>query len=118
MGRYLTDGTAESLGILALARQKTFAAAGSAQTDATLVGHPLNLVTGASGTNGVVLTKAKVPGRTVEIYSSAATNALLVYPPVGGTINNGSTNASFSATARTPFIFTCTSADGLTWIAK
>lgn len=118
MGMYVTIGSLEREGILVTARQGTIAAAGSSQTDAATGGGNVTVVTGASGTNGVIIGKPKVMGRQRIYYSSAATNALLIYPPVGGTINNGSTNAAFSATARTPVYLTSITADGLTWIAK
>lgn len=102
MGMFQTTGSNERFGILEGSRQKTVAAAGSAQTDATLVGANINIVTGASGTNGVVLSRAKTKGRASLVYSSAATNALLLYPPVGGTINGGTLNASLSVAAQKP----------------
>lgn len=120
MGIFQTVGSNARYGVLDAGSQRTVAAAGVSQTDATVLrdSDAVIVVTGASSSNGVVIPKAKVLGRQHLIYSSAATNALLIYPPVGGTINTGSTNASFSATARTPYYFTCTSGDGLTWIAK
>lgn len=110
MGMFQTTGSNERYGILEGSRQRTVAAAGSAQTDATLIGANVSLVTGATGANGVVLHKASKGPYTGMIYSSAATNALLVYPPTGGTINNGSVNAAFSLTARKPVTFMATTA--------
>lgn len=99
MGMFQTIGSNERYGIIEGARQRTVAAAGSAQTDATLIGANVTIVTGASGTNGVVLRKANNKYAAL-VYTSAATNALLVYPPSGGTINGGSVNASFSIPAK------------------
>ena len=104
MGMFQTTGSNERYGIIEGSRQRTIAAAGSSQTDATLIGANVTIVSGASGTNGVILRKGKNLYSGV-IYPSAATNALLVYPPSGGTINGGSANASFSVTARKPAIF-------------
>ena len=42
-------------------------------------------------------------------------NTLTVYPPSGGTINNG---ASVTISANALSYFTCCSTDGLTWISK
>lgn len=107
MGMFQTPGSNERFGVLETSRQRSVAASGSSQTDAALIGANVSLVSGASGTNGVVLRKGKAQ-YTGMIYSSAATNALLVYPPAGGTINNGSVNSPFSVTARKPAIFTST----------
>lgn len=105
MGMYQTIGSIERTGTIEAARQRTVAAAGSAQADAALIGANVSVVTGASGTNGVRLRPGKGLNYAGVVYSSAATNALLVYPPVGGTINNGSTNAAISVAARKPAIF-------------
>ena len=103
MGMFQTVGSNERFGILEGARQKSVAAAGSSQTDAALIGANISIVSGATGSNGVVLRPVK--GNTMYaamVYSSAATNALLLYPPSGGTINGGTANASISITARKP----------------
>lgn len=105
MGMFQTTGSNERYGVIEGSRQKAAAAAGSGQSDATLIGANLTVVSGASGTNGVVLRKGKKNTYAGVIYSSAATNALLVYPPSGGTINGGSANASVSVSARKPAIF-------------
>lgn len=111
MGMFQTTGSNERLAVLEGTRQRTIAAAGSAQADAALIGANITVVTAASGTNGVVLRKAKSGNPyTGMVYSSAATNALLVYPPVGGTINNGTANAALSVAARKPIFFVAVSA--------
>jgi len=76
-------------------------AAGSTQANAALLTGVVNNVIGADGTKGVILPAPKVPGQSVWVYSSAATNALRVYPHSGGTINHGTTNAAVTQTART-----------------
>ena len=92
----------------------TLAAAGTTQGTAAAITSSIVTVTGASGTNGVILPSA-MPGDTVTIYSSAATNALLVYPPSGAAINAASANAAYSHTAQTTHQFKCFSATS--WLA-
>lgn len=87
----------------------TVAAAGTNQGTAASLANCSNVVTGASGANGVILPTPKAAGQRVSVYSSAATNALLVYPPSGGTINDGTQDAALSVTARTLKIFEATS---------
>lgn len=77
----------------------TVAAAGTSQGTGTPITTSLNIVTGASGTNAVVLPSCQV-GDSVLIYSSAATNALLVFPDSGSSINALSANASYSLPAQ------------------
>jgi len=94
---------------------QTLAAAGTNQATGGVIRSSKVTVTGATGSNAVVLPAAEL-GDSVLVYSSAATNALLVFPPVGGNINAAAANASFSATAQTPFYFTKVSATQ--WLAK
>lgn len=99
------------------------AAAGAAQASAA----PLNMtsaqaqamfiVTGATGNNGVLLPTASIPGAEIVLISSAATNALLVYPPAGGAINYGTVNANQSITARKPVTFIALDTAG-NWMAN
>jgi hypothetical protein len=90
----------------------TVAAAGSAQSSAAVLPlTPSVLITSASGTNGVIL--PRIGKIEMNLFSNAATNAVLVYPPVGGTINGGTSNASVSLAARTYGSFS--SLDGLNW---
>lgn len=94
---------------------QTLAAAGTNQATGGVIRSSNVTVTGASGSNAVVLPVADI-GDEILVYSSAATNALLVFPPVGGNINGAAANASFSATAQTPYFFLKLSATQ--WIAK
>ena len=56
-------------------------------------------VSGASGTNGVILGAADaVPGRSIWIANQSS-SALLIYPPSGGTIGGGAANAAFTTVA-------------------
>ena len=51
----------------------------------------------------------------ILVMNNQATNALIVFPPVGGTINGGSANASYSqAVSKCARYVT---ADGLNWYA-
>jgi hypothetical protein len=91
------------------------AAAGTTQATATplppLAGqiHP---VTGASGTNGVVLSAADVVlGRRIYI-ANMANAALLIYPPSGGTIGGLAANAAFTSTANHGICMTCVGTSG------
>lgn len=84
------------------------ASAGSAQGDAGAITESQKIVsvTGADGTKGVILPAGD--GDTPDLYllySGTATNAVPVYPPTGGAINAGATNAAFSMTARKPTLF-------------
>lgn len=76
----------------------TVAAAGTTQgTAAALTGGGVNVVTGASGTNGVILPAMSV-GQQVIVYNQSA-SALLLYPASGGSLEGGTTNASLSVAA-------------------
>lgn len=86
----------------------TLACAGSTQTDAAAITSSIVTVTGADATKGVILPACQ-PGDSVKIYTSAATNALNVYPPSGAAINAASANAAYSQTAQTAHMFTCVS---------
>lgn len=79
------------------------AAAGSSQSDATALTAKINIVSAADGTKGVVLPAGDGDTPAVYlVYSSAATNALKVYPPTGGNINAAAANAAHSLAAQTP----------------
>ena len=64
------------------------AAAGTNLATAAALSNGVNVVSGASGTNGVALPTA-VAGTTITVYSSAATNGLIVYANTSDTINGG-----------------------------
>ena len=101
----------------------TIAAAGTTQATATPVVGEVNLISNNTAANGVILTVPNTLGsgnigQRVVIYPQLATNAPLVYPPLGGTINNGAVNAGFASAARVARTFICVSNDGLTWISN
>lgn len=86
------------------------AGAGTNQSTASQLVSPVTSVSGADATVGVRLPVPGMAGRIMVVYSSAATNALKVYPATGGTINNGSANASVNLAARVLGLFISTSA--------
>ena len=63
-------------------------AAGTNLSTATALSNGINVVGGADGTKGVKL-PAAVAGTTIRVYSSVATNGLVVYANTGDTINGG-----------------------------
>jgi hypothetical protein len=71
------------------------AGATTAQATATPLTGTINQVTTASGQTAVLLPSTQPLGTSVHVYVSTAT-AALVFPPVGGAINELSANASTS----------------------
>lgn len=102
VGAHFAPAQASAMG----GQPSTLAAAGTNQGTAAAITSSIVTVTGASGSNGVILPSA-MPGDEVTVYSSAATNALLVYPPSGAAINAASANAAYSQTAQTAHKFKC-----------
>jgi len=80
----------------------TIVAAGTAQSNGTLIGNesPFVQISNNTASNGVVLPTASYIGQMISVYPQLATNAPKVYPPTGGTINSGTANASVASTAR------------------
>lgn len=72
----------------------TLAAAGTTQGTAAAITHESTSVTGASGTNGVIL-PATASGIFV-VLNSAAFNLVNIYPPVGAAFGTGIVNAADS----------------------
>lgn len=100
----------------------TFTATGSTQAGASLLGLGSNTIvtTGGSGT-GVILPPGNGAGDSlfagdwVRVANFVSGNAILVYPPLGGKINNGTTNAALSVGALKAASFVCV--DGLNFFA-
>lgn len=90
-------------------------AAGSAQGDAANLSAGLNYVASADGTKGVILPSSSAPGGIVYVYNLHATNGLKVYPPSGGDINDGSSNAAVTIEGKTLAVFV--NVDDTTWAA-
>jgi len=63
-------------------------AAGTNLATAAALSNGVNVVAGADGTKGVKLPTA-VAGTTITVYSSVATNGLVVYANTSDTINGG-----------------------------
>ena len=71
------------------------AAGDSSQADATALTAAFNLVTAATATtNGVRLPADLAVGDVVTVVNYDDDTSVLVYPPVGGKIDNGSANAA------------------------
>lgn len=92
----------------------TVASAGSVQGDAAAlpVAGFVN-VTGADTAKGVIL-PASTAGTEIVIYNNSA-SALKVYPPSGGTIGAGASNAAATIGARVTYRAVCV--DGTNWTA-
>lgn len=69
------------------------AATGTVIANAAAITNAVTIVTGADDAKGVILPTA-VAGKQLEIYQNAATAGLKIYPPVNGTINDGTANTA------------------------
>lgn len=94
------------------------AAAGNSQGTATVLSTDLNVVTSATATTayGVILPVSQ-PGDWITVANHSGT-AITVYPPVGGAIAAGTTNAGFSVNSTKTAQFQCISANGLNFAAS
>jgi hypothetical protein len=70
-------------------------AAGTTQGTALAIYDEMNVFTTVAASSGAILRADLGPGDEQEAANYGA-NALTVYPPVGGKIQNGSVNAGFS----------------------
>lgn len=95
----------------------TIAAAGTTQATATAIGNesPIVNIPNNTAANGVILPTAAYIGQNISIFPLLVTTAPLVYPPVGGTINNGTVNAGVAITARKLALFIALDRTGLNW---
>lgn len=85
-------------------------AAGSSQTDATLITASLTVVASADGNKGVIL-PAVEPGSSCVVFNNSA-STLKVYPPSGAAIavngtGLGTGNAAFSHLTYKTAMYTC-----------
>lgn len=102
----------------------TIAAAGTTNVTATAIGNtaPFVLINNNTAANGVILPTATYIGQVITIYPQLVTNAPKVYPPVGGTINSGTVDASVASTARKAIQYiavetvAATGFTGLNWV--
>ncbi len=92
------------------------AAAGTTQATATSIGTGTEIysINNNTAANGAILPVGNV-GQIVKIFPKLVTNAPKIYPPVGGTINFGTANASIAATAQKWSEFICLDETGLNW---
>lgn len=79
-------------------------ATGTAQVGAAALTGAINTVTTAAGQVAVVLPSSHAAGSPVVVRTATAT-AATVFPPVGGSINGGSVNASFAVAQNKPTLF-------------
>jgi hypothetical protein len=95
---------APSGGFVAYGVTASITAAGSTQGTATALTRPINVVTTAAASTGVILPPTVAGMRMIVINNGA--NALAVYPQSGGAINALATNAAYSLAvgARLEFI--------------
>lgn len=96
----------------ALTSIATVASAGSAQGDAAALTSGVNIVSGADGAKGVILSTSST---MTVVYNTHASNGLKVYPPTGGDINDGTQNAAVTIEGKTMAIFI--NLDGTTFAA-
>lgn len=103
---------ASSVATIYLVNTAVVATGSNAATAALLTVNGFTNVTGASGTNGVILPSSTTGGE-VAIIQNASSNALLVYPSTGGSINNAGTNVAVTVPANSQANFL--SVDGTAW---
>jgi hypothetical protein len=96
----------------------TIAAAGTTQATGTAIGNeqPFVLINNNTAANGVVLPVAAYIGQEITVFPQLVTNAPLVYPPVGGTVNNGTANAGVATPARKAVKYIAVDRTGLNWV--
>lgn len=82
----------------------TQAGAGTTNTGATSIQTSVTNATTASSQTAFIFNSGASLGRPFYFFNSSATTAL-VYPPVGGNFNGGSTDASFSVAQNKMCIF-------------
>lgn len=94
-------------------------AAGTTQATATALDlNDYQIVTVVAASSGVILPATLSAGDEIAVanYDASGGDALSVYPPVGGKINNGTLNAAVSITANKNGTFVCI--DSLNFIGK
>jgi len=83
------------------------------QATATAITADVSVFTTVASTGAVILPSGGAAD--ILIMNNQATNALIVFPPIGGTINGGSANASYSQAVSKCACYV--TADGLNWYA-
>lgn len=83
-------------GTLAQSSNLTATAAGTTQATAAAITSDITVFTTVALNAGAILPAATAAGADDFFVVNAGANALAVYPPVGGKINAGATNAAVS----------------------
>lgn len=91
------------------------ALASTAGNGAVLNGTHNVIGTCANSGDAVLIPSGLSKGAEIRVRNGGA-NPAAVFPPVGGTIDAGSANASKTLTNAKGMLFFCTSSDGLTWV--
>lgn len=86
----------------------------TSQADSYLVRKPITVVTAGASASGLRLPAILTAGDTCLVANNGG-ETLFVYPPVGGKINAGSTNAKVDIATLKGGLFTCI--DGLNFAA-
>lgn len=87
----------------------------SSQTNSYAIQTDISIFTSAAGNTGARLPSTASAGDTFTIANLDG-NTMLVYPPSGGVINGGSTNASVSLTTKKCGTFICI--DGTNYLGE
>lgn len=91
-------------------------ATGTTQATALLLTSAINGFGTVGGSSGCRLPTGASLGDAYVIYNGGS-SSLSMYPPLGGTINGGSTNAAVALAAGDSATIYCTAKTGLTWLA-
>lgn len=94
-------------GFVAFGCSPAVTAAGTTQATATVLTRAVNMVTGGSTNNGVIL-PAPIGGERVFVRNNLGVD-IKVWPHSGGQINNGGTNASATLSASSSLEYVATS---------
>ena len=94
----------------------TLSATGTTQAGAAPILAEIVTVPNNTTANGVIL-PVGIQGQRIWVYGQLAAAGPIVYPPVGGTINNGTLNAGAALVARQMRMYICSDTTGLNWIA-
>lgn len=89
-------------------------ATGTTQGTALAISADVNFVSTVGANSGVILYNGVI-GDSVFVMNDGGANALTVYPPVGGKVNNLATNAGFTLAANTPVV--CFKVTATRWFA-
>ncbi len=108
------DGVRREPSYLNFGPSVALAATGSVIANAAAITGRFTVVSGADNAKGVILPSGTQIGDAYLVYSSVASSGLLVYPPVNGTIDDGSANASVAVEGRSLQMFV--NANGVNWV--